>query len=713
MRHVPTTLQVAQTECGLCVARSILAFHGHDVPTTALRQVLEPGRDGLSLRQIDALLRQHHMTTRMLRVKALEGLKLVDAPFIAHWKGYHFVVVERVSERSAVIMDPMLGRREITRAEFVEDFSGLILTAEPDPEFVRVRRPAFAAWRGKPIWPHGIGGQYAGLVALSLAVFGFTLAVPILTQHLVDLVTSGDIGLGRSLAAITGLAVAYAAVLILRIRVMTSVVRAVSWQLLTGAFARLIRLPLKYFMSRPPGELMYRINSLNQVQELIATRIVQGLMDLLSVLVLTGYVFWTSTLLGGTVVALTLVIVGLLLIAQRVVKSATDQEVHDSGRAQSIQMDAVVSITSLRIGGYADSYLDDWRGAYRSALNAMMRRVRIQQGWLGSTVTAVQTLAPVAILIASLSWVAAGTITLGQAVAVQGVSALLFGLSTSVFQSWTDGIVASQYLERADDIYSYPTEPLGGSRTTVAEHSIDLRNVSFRYADYGAPVLSDITMSIPAGAVVALVGESGSGKTTLGKVLASLYPASTGEVRFGGRSIQDYRLESLRSEIGYIPQEGYLHNRTLLENLTLGTAADEDQALALCRTLPFLDFIDAMPMGYHTVVSEMGANFSGGQRQRIAIAKALIRSPRILVMDEATSALDNANQRLVHDCIAALDCTQVIIAHRLSTVLAADQIYVMSGGRIEQVGTHAELVGAEGAYARLFATPEGEGATRG
>ncbi len=702
MTKVPVSLQVAQTECGLCAARSVLAYYGQELSITDLRALIEPGRDGLSLRQIGELLRRRGMETKTYRVKAAAGLDLLNAPFIAHWKGYHFVVVEKLTATYAVIMDPMVGRTRVTRPSMEEDFSGQVLLPRPGADFPQARRPVLAAWRGKPIWPHSAGRTYAALILLSMLVFGFTLSIPLLTQSLVDATTGPDFQLPTALATVFAVAAGFVGVLIVRTYVTTRLVSAVSWQLLNSAFEHLIRLPLKFFMSRPPGELMYRLNSMNQVRDIIATKLVQGFLDALSALVLLGYVFWVAVPLGCAVLAVVIGVIVLLVLSQRLVKDSTDSEVHHNSRTQSIQLDAVVSITNLRIGGYSDTYLEDWRGSYRDALTAMVRRMRIQQGWIGSAIMGVQAFAPLSVMIVSLAWVSSGSVSLGQAVAVQGVAALLFGLSSSVFGSWTECTVASRYLERADDIYAYPPEVSTGTRKALPDNGIRLREVGFSYTDHSPEVIRSVDLTIKPGSVVALVGESGSGKTTLGKILCSLYPPTTGRIGYGGHDAGDFDLDALRSHIGYIPQDGFLHNRTLASNLTLGTAADEDEAIAICRELPFMDFIDQLPMGYQTVISEMGSNFSGGQRQRIAIAKALIRQPKILVLDEATSALDNSNQRLVHESIARLDCTQIIIAHRLSTVIHADQILVMADGRIEDVGTHDELTGRGGLYARMF-----------
>jgi len=702
MSRVPTTLQVTQTECGLAVARSALAHHGRDLSVTQLREVVEPGRDGLGMRQIKALLEQQGMDCTMVRVRHVDGLQALPAPFIAHWKGFHFVVVESVGRRGAVVMDPMVGRVHVSAEELAENFTEYALTLTPGEDFERHRRPVASAWRGKPLVPEASTGGFVLLGVMSLLAFAFTFAIPVTTQKLVDRIAGPDFGLGAALGVVGVLALGYSAVQVVRAYAATHLVRRVSWQLLDKAFSHMLKLPLRYFMVRPPGELMYRLNSLNQVRDIIATRLMQGAIDLLTSLVLVAYVFWVSVPLGLVVLSCYVFIVALLAASKKLIRSATDDEVHHAAKVQSIQLDATVSVANLKIGGYSDSFLDEWRTSYRKMLDAMTRRMRIQQAWVGSPVGTIQALGPLTVMLISLTWMQSGTVTLGEAVSVQGVAALVFGLGMAVYQAVMEVSVASRYLERSEDIYDYAEEEDTGTRRDLAAGSLVLDKVGYKYTDHAEDVLREVSLDIAPGAKVALVGESGSGKTTLGKVLCSLYAPTSGSVTYGGVPRDDYSLAALRSHIGYIPQEGYLHNKTIVENLVLGTDLDEASAIDAARALPFLGFIDDLPMGYHTVVSEMGTNFSGGQRQRVAIAKALLRRPRILVLDEATSALDNENQRLVHEQIAGMSCTQIVIAHRLSTVVDADQIILLENGQVTEVGTHLDLTARDGAYARMF-----------
>jgi ABC-type bacteriocin/lantibiotic exporter with double-glycine peptidase domain len=702
MKKVPVSLQVAQTECGLCSARSVLAYFGRDLSIIKLREALEPGRDGLSLKKIGELLRTEGMSTQIVRIKALAGFKVIDFPIIAHWKGYHFVVVEHVGTRFANIMDPGIGHVRISIEEFEDNFAGLALLARPNKSFIRCRQPIMASWRSKPIWPQKSALAYALLVVLSLVVFAFTVLSPLLTQRIIDTAAHPDMSLFRSLSFVCAIAFAYIAVLAGRLLVTTRLIRAVSWRLIGGAFEKMMRLPMKFFMVRAPAELVFRVHGLTVVQNIIATRFVEAFLDLLTIAALFSYIFWQNWQLGIISLGIMLAMLLFLALSQRLLSEASDLEVHESGQVQGIETDAVTSIANLRIGGYVSQFIEDWRKSFGSMVEAMIRRMEIQQGMISSVVVSVQTFAPIAIIVVGLQGVASGAMTIGEVVAIQSVGALLFSLCSSVFQGWSDGLVAGKYLERADDIFSTASEVSLGAVQKLSNNGLLLEGVSFCYTGQDSTVLEDVSFEIEPGSFIAIVGKSGSGKTTLGKLVCSLFRPTSGRVLYGGRSMDEFDLDALRSHISYVPQEGPLHNRLLIENLMLGTGMEESDVLELCRSWPFLDFIEETPMGYNTVISEMGGNFSGGQRQRIAIAKALLRRPQILVLDEATSALDNENQDLVTQTMTAMKCTRIVISHRWSTIADADRVIVLNQGKVAQIGTHSELGRGHGAYADLF-----------
>jgi ATP-binding cassette subfamily B protein len=218
-------------------------------------------------------------------------------------------------------------------------------------------------------------------------------------------------------------------------------------------------------------------------------------------------------------------------------------------------------------------------------------------------------------------------------------------------------------------------------------------------------VLEHVSLRIPAGKTVAIIGESGSGKSTLLKLLMGFYAPTAGRILLDGVDLRDFTLASLRSRIGLVAQEPFIFNGTLRENIALGRpGATLEEITAAARVAGLEEFIMQLPERYETLIGERGANVSGGQRQRLAIARCLVRQPEILIFDEATSHLDTATERAIQDSLktALAGKTVVLVAHRLSTIKAADCIYVLQRGRIVQAGTHRELLAQEGMYRTLW-----------
>ncbi|RZU51341.1 ABC-type bacteriocin/lantibiotic exporter with double-glycine peptidase domain [Krasilnikovia cinnamomea] len=704
-RRVPAVTQVTQTECGLCSCVALLRYFGRAEEISTAREAMDAGRDGLSAQQLAQFLASRGMLVKPYRVKSVAVLAKFTTPVILYWEDYHFVVLESYDGRTAVVMDPAVGRRRLSAAELEAGFSGIVITAEPGPGFEKTRRRPFSEWRRVPLFADGARRRIALVALLSMGGYGSVLGIPLLTQWAVDRSTrfAGLDDLLLVVALVAAVAGGYFLLHLIRTLVLSSLVTLLGRHLMTETFTRLLALPYRFFTTRQPGELLFRLNSVNTIRDLLSSRVAQGVLDVGSLLGVSIYLFATEWRLGA-VAATMLAVNGLYLMRTRVrVLEAVDAEIAHLSKSQSTQLDAIVSIPTIKMGGYADDFIAGWSRVYADSLTAMKTRIRLQQGRIAGVTTTTQMFGPLLVLLASLYLVSHGRISLGAAVAVQAVSATYFALATSVFQTCTEISEATRYVARLGDITATVPEHRGGGRTELASTAIRLRDVSFRFTQHSDLVVRNVSLDIPAGAKVALVGASGSGKSTLGRIICGLYEPTSGTVEIGGIDAAEYDRNALRKAIGYIPQEVHLHNRTILENLTLGQDISIDQVREYCASVGILDFLDDLPMGLKTLVSEMGANFSGGQRQRLAIVRALLQRPRILMMDEATASLDNVNERRVSEIIEDLGATQVIIAHRLATVRSADHIYVFDNGRVVEHGTHADLLDRGSVYAGLYA----------
>jgi len=279
-------------------------------------------------------------------------------------------------------------------------------------------------------------------------------------------------------------------------------------------------------------------------------------------------------------------------------------------------------------------------------------------------------------------------------------------LYREIKQSLADMERMFRLLEQNREVEDRPNAPA----LLAANPTIRFEHVDFRY-DPKREILRDVSFEIPAGRTVAVVGHSGSGKSTLARLLFRFYDATDGRITVNGVDIRDVTQASLRAAIGIVPQDTVLFNDTIAYNIRYGRpGASEEEAIAAARAAHIHDFIESLPDRYQTPVGERGLKLSGGEKQRVAIARALLKNPQILIFDEATSALDSKSEKAIQAEIDRLSKgrTTMMSAHRLSTVMDADQILVMDHGRIVERGTHRELLDAAGAYAQMWALQQQE-----
>lgn len=474
-------------------------------------------------------------------------------------------------------------------------------------------------------------------------------------------------------------------------------------------FEHLQFLPLRFFEDRRTGSLISNVLAdtvlvrnimVNDIGNIIVAPV-----SILGALVLMFSINWPLT--AVTLVLLPIMATGIYLAGVKI-KQATADAQERLGGVGSVLEETLGGIRVIRLFGMEQPQASKFEKENVSNAEANLRAEKVR----ALMVPLIELISifgfGLAILVGARE-VLMGRLQLEQLVNLVVFVQLIGTNSTALFRlnsTLQQGSAAADRLFSVLDTERGEQDEPGALDIKRVEGEIAFNDVSFAY-DGAESVLNHVSFTIRPGESVALVGPSGAGKTTVANLIPRLYEPQAGRILVDGTDIQKYTLASLRRQIALVPQETLLFSGTIRDNILFGNPEADDEAIQRAAEAAYADeFIARLPDGYDTVVGERGVKLSGGQRQRIAIARALLRDPRILILDEATSSLDSESEALVQAALRNLlqNRTALIIAHRLSTVRDADRIIVLSGGRIVEEGTHAELLSAGGAYSKLYRT---------
>jgi ABC-type bacteriocin/lantibiotic exporter with double-glycine peptidase domain len=549
-------------------------------------------------------------------------------------------------------------------------------------------------------------GGVARIVTISLLLQLFALASPILTGMVVDrVVPRGDTRLlDLVVIGLASLVVFQTLAGIVRAHLLLQMRTNLDLRLVLGFLDHLVSLPYAFFQRRSGGDLLMRVSSNQVIREVLSSQALSALIDgglvlLYLVLIVTADVVMAAVVVGAGVLQILVLVVARPRILEQ---EARGLEARTRAQSQLVQL--LSGIATLKLAGAERDAVRGYSQELAGSLDADLAMGRAN-ALVEALLAGLRTSAPMFLLALGAHRVLAGEMTLGTMLAVNALAGAFLG----PFGNLVTSVLALQrvrtHLERIEDVTSVAPEQ--GDDVAEAPRlagELALERVSFRYAEGGPRVLDDVSLTIPAGASVAIVGPSGSGKTTLAALLLGLYPPSEGRVLVDGRDLRTLDLTGVRPQLGTVPQSPFFFDGSIRSNIALGEPdAPLDRVVAAARAACIHDDIAAMPMGYETLVADRGQSLSGGQRQRLALARALLRRPAALVLDEATSALDTETEARVVGELRRLRMTRVAIAHRLSTVLDADLIVVLVDGRIVETGRHEQLVRRGGRYAALVA----------
>lgn len=705
-RQLEHVQQMTSADCGAACLSMVLRYYGRQCQLDELRDAVGADQNGVSALGILRAARSYGLRGRGVQVENLDDLELVPAGAILHWEFNHFVVFDRVDRSGVVfIIDPGHGRRRIQPSEFNEAFTGVALLLEPSEAFEPEarRRPLLRRYMSQILTYPAL---WSRSLLMSVLVQLLALALPLVTTLLVDrIIPRRDFDLALVLAAGVVLMVTFNFVsALVRANLLVQLRTLLDAKMTIGFLDHLIDLPYAFFQRRSAGDLIMRLGSNATVREILTSGAMSGLLDGSLVSLYLVLIFWASPMMGGVVLALGLVQLSLYWATRRVQRELMTESLAVQAKRSSYEVEMLTGIETLKSMGAEYRAVDRWSNLFVDSLNVSLRRGKLD-ALVSSLLGGFSMGAPLIILGMGTKLVLDGDLSLG---AMLGISALGTGflgpLGTLVNVTLKFQVLGS-YLERIEDVMQTEPEqdPTKVKRAPRLSGQIKAEAISFRYSEAVPPSVREVDVQIEPGQFVAVVGPSGAGKSTLAKLLVGLYQPGQGRVLYDGIDLASLDLRSVREQLGVVTQRGELFGMSVRENIALGNPQMTiEEVVAAAKLAAIHEEIIALPMGYETILADGGASMSGGQRQRLALARALASSPSILLLDEATSNLDSVTEAAIQHSLANLECTRIVIAHRLSTVVDADLIIVMDGGHVVESGTHEQLLENGDVYRRLY-----------
>jgi ATP-binding cassette subfamily B protein RaxB len=689
--RLPDIRQAESAECGLACLAMIVGYHGRHIDLATLRRRHPISVRGASLRSVMSLAAELDMAARPLRLEMnhLRGLKV---PAILHWDMDHFVVLRRATRHGIDIHDPATGARRYSYAEAGRHFTGVALELTPTEGFSQSSERSRLRLRDILIWPKGASLSVIQALLLSVLLQVYVIASPFymqiamddaIAQNDHDLLTILAVGFGLFLTINVGAG-------LLRSFALVHLQTGLAYELSSAVLRHLLRLPLDYFEKRRTGDLLSRFAATDPIRDMLTEGVMSAAVDGVMAILMAILIFVYSPTLACVVIPSLLACITLRLATYRALRTRVLTSLQAKARETGNLVDTLRAIQTIKVFNRENERCGLWTNCRIEVLNADASVARLKATFrsINELIFGIEN---VLVIFLGASAVLNGGMSVGMLFAFMAYKTQFVDKAARFVEKAIEFRMLDVQLERLADIVSTDPEPdlarpsVPAAYQRPLEGGVEVKALSFRYGDDEPFVFENASFSIAPGEYVAITGPSGGGKTTLIKVLLGLLQASSGEILIDGTPLRQFGVRGFRDQVGVVMQDDQLMSGSVADNICCFDDAFDLEWMQTCAdTAGIHDEIMRMPMGYNSLIGDMGTFLSGGQKQRIVLARALYRRPRILFMDEGTSHLDVALEAKVNSAVKALGLTRIIIAHRPETIASASRVLTVRQGLVAE-----------------------------
>lgn len=698
-KKIKPIYQMSQNECGVCCLSMILRYYNVVKNNVLISEEVGMGRDGVSPYQIKKYLEKEEFQVRVFQ-SGIKALEKINKPAIITYQNNHFVILEEIENKKISIIDPIDGRKKISINEFKNNYTGYVI--EAIPKFKKKNK------RIKPIFIKLIKfcnvkrKDVLSLIIISLFAYITMLMIPITIQYIIDNIDNN--GALNNLIVYCSIFICIYAFSFMLDNSRKIIFGNDIFKDLNQLFIRkILKIPFSYFQMYNEGDTLYKINSIAMIENLYTKQIIPIVFNIGIITIMLIYLFHKSYILT-IILIIFLIMNGIIIcIFQKNMSLLIKQTIKEATLLNNVLVETIMNIENIKILNMENITYKTWDKQFNK-YNRINYKYRMLSSLYYGIINAGSIGIPLLLLIIGCRFLESNTLTLGTILGFYSTAAMLFQTESSTFLLFNEFTMSEQHLERVDEVLFHKDKYIGKEKISKKDDiNISISNLSFQYSHNNKKVLKNINIDIPYGKMIAIVGASGSGKSTLFKLLCGLFDPTEGKIEFNGIELKQIDKNSFNEIVGIVPQNIQLFNKSIYDNLIMGNiTASEFEVKSICKKVCLEEDINRMPMKYNTILNNSGNNLSGGQRQKISIAKALLKSPKVLLFDEATSFLDNISEKIITQELEKMGCTRIVIAHRLSTIKQADCIYVLENGEIIEKGNHNELIKLDGKYKKLY-----------